>query len=279
MGANRPVGPGEPTCELQSKAGRMLQTRNVFASTPDPHSGIFFLHNAKAGGTAIRSVLEAPFAPCERAPAFSNAPIDAARCEARIEDFRGYKFYAGHFGYATFKQLGHGHRLVTNFREPVSRVVSLYNYWRNNVSEQNLAWLAPQDQSVVYEAKRLTFSDFIRSPNPYLRFYLRDAHFRQLYKSSWSMDTGPIYSMLIVQRRIAALSWFNVAEYPELSLRFLYKAFPEFAGSRMPVQNVSERSQVSVDEDDVTYLSSINARDIEIYTFAAQRLLREVHSR
>jgi hypothetical protein len=237
---------------------------------------LFFMHNAKAGGTSLRAMLEVRFPADERAPVFANAPVDARQAEQNLDPLKGYSFYSAHFGHKFLKALGDGHEVVTNFRDPVSRILSLYNYWRNSVPVEHLALLPAADAASVHEAKSKTFSQFIRSDLPSVQLYIRDSHFRQLYWSNWEMQLGSFLSLRVVERRIAAARWFYVTELPELSLLFLHKAFPDTAFPPLPELNVTQRSEAAVSRADAEYLVALNRRDLAIYGYAVSRLMRTV---
>lgn len=109
---------------------------------------IFFLHNPKAGGSSLRSVLSALSPGGFPAPVFGNAPNDHRDGKANVSQFRGFDIYAGHYGYDVYRELADGHLLFTNFRDPVQRIHSMYRYWRNNVALESISALHPGDIEV-----------------------------------------------------------------------------------------------------------------------------------
>jgi hypothetical protein len=86
---------------------------------------IFFLHNPKAGGSSLRSVLSGLSPDGSNAPMFSNAPNEDRARQADVGQYRGFDVYAGHYGYDVYEQLADGHLLFTNFRDPVQRIHSM----------------------------------------------------------------------------------------------------------------------------------------------------------
>ena len=173
---------------------------------------IFFIHNPKAGGTSLRNLLISNYEPGAVSPTFFNAPMDYRLNKDKLSQFRGYQFYAGHYGFQTYLALREGHELITNFRSPISRIVSLYNYWRNEVPPSTLEVVHKDDAQCVFEAKEKSFSEFIRSPNKNLELYIENAHFRQLYRSNWEEDVGKFGAMQLVKWRIAHLYWFLIVD-------------------------------------------------------------------
>src|SRR3546814_14334187 len=80
------------------------------------------------------------------------------------------------FPYTT---LFRSHLLVTNFRDPIQLIYSMYRYWRNDVKIESLDYNNSRDIDVVMLAHKLDFSKFIRSNNEDLFLYISDFHFRQ----------------------------------------------------------------------------------------------------
>jgi hypothetical protein len=229
---------------------------------------LFFLHNPKAGGSSLRALLKGLFSDEEVAPVFSNAPNDHRANNASMSQYAGYAFYAGHYGYEAFSRLGNGHQLITNFRDPVERVISLYRYWRNNVSAADLTSADPRDAEIVLLSHRLDFSEFIRSPNPDLQLYISNFHFRQLLASPWEPAGAGFLDVLKVKRRISSMPWFHVAEMPNASLALLRSAMPELSSAEMPDENRSAGNRVQLTKADARHLAHLNRLDYEIYRYA-----------
>jgi hypothetical protein len=179
---------------------------------------VFFLHNPKAGGASLRALFANLFDANAIAPVFSNAPNDHRENAASIAKQGGYSFYAGHYGYDVYRQLRDGHAMVTNFRDPVERIVSIYRYWRNNISPQDVANADPRDAAIVMLAHQLDFSSFIRSANPDLQLYISNFHFRQLLNSPWECSPIRAWDRFRVKRRISRMAWFYVTELPRFGI-------------------------------------------------------------
>jgi hypothetical protein len=237
---------------------------------------LFFLHNPKAGGTALRSFLGSLFTDDQVAPVFSNAPNDHRSNEAYVSGHAGYAFYAGHYGYEVFTCLNSDHSLVTNFRDPIERVLSLYRYWRNNVSATDLASAHPKDAALVLLSHRLGFSEFIRCPDPDLRLYISNFHFRQLLASPWSAPRTGFLDVIRVKRRITSMPWFYVAEMPSASAALLRIAMPELSSAEMPDENRSAGNRVRLSIADARHLARLNRLDYLIYQHALREQVRRL---
>jgi hypothetical protein len=231
-------------------------------------ASIFFLHNPKAGGSSLRRVLSELSGPQNVAPVFSNAPNDHRINAQTIISHRGYDLYAGHYGYEIYRALSDGHVLVTNFRDPVQRIYSIYRYWRHNVSMEDLAGAQPNDVQVVRLAQELSFSEFIRANNDDLRLYISNFHFRQLHRTGWAFSKVGLSAKLAVKRRIRKMPWFYIAETPDASALLLQRTFPGLDQISFPQDNKSGGDAQPIQLADAEHLIRMNMLDYEIYAYA-----------
>jgi len=225
---------------------------------------IFFLHNPKAGGMSLRTLLSTPFSKDSIAPVFDNSPYDHRNKINYESHINGFKFYAGHFGFDVYKSLSRKHQLITNFRDPIHRIKSLYRYWR----EFDLSSINKESAGPVTLAKDLTFSNFIRHPDQDLRLYIDNFHFRQLLSSGWEPSNSNIFSRSIVRHRISRMPWIFICEMPELSLILLGNLFPDYAGVSIKRENMSRSENFSITPEDARFIASKNTLDYEIYSYA-----------
>src|ERR1700730_11586263 len=91
---------------------------------------IFFFHNPKAGGTSLIRLLASRFPPEKHCPLIENTKVEHDGLSGDYGRFRGYDLYAGHYGRDIFSAVNDGHAWTTNFRHPVTRLISLYNFFR-----------------------------------------------------------------------------------------------------------------------------------------------------
>lgn len=229
---------------------------------------IFFLHNPKAGGSSLRATLRSIVKDGSVAPVFGNSPNEDRASRSMLGRYKGYDFYAGHYGYEAYRRLSAGHILITNFREPASRIYSIYRYWRNNVSLNALSDLNKKNVAIVEEAHNLSFSEFIRSTNSDLKLYLNNFHFRQLLHSGWEEAKCDWRSRWLVKRRISRMPWFYIAETPKASSELLNQLFCDARGAEIPYINQSVGEAGGIDPKDVEHLSRLNTLDFEIYSYA-----------
>ena len=236
----------------------------------------FFFHNPKAGGTSLRHALAAYFSQEEVAPSVDHVPevCGGPRAAALTP---GYRLYIGHFGRNEAQSVLTNHVRITNFRHPVSRVVSLYNYFRNSVPMTPEVLRDPKYYAVRL-AKSAAIETFVRCEDPRVTTYIRDHHFRQLCRDGWSLSLPrpPPEPRSVVD----GLDWIYVCEHPEISLRWgrcILEAPDLLLGrenrTQGPPQNLAETLNLS--QDTFRHILEINPLDIAVYEEAVGRVLME----
>lgn len=234
---------------------------------------IVFLHNPKAGGTSITDALRRCYTAGEIAPTLESAPHD--RRPAVWRRWTHCRFVAGHFGHEVARRHFAGHALITNFRHPLARIVSLYDFWRS-VAEPSMFRLSSRSGPAL--ARRLTFAEFVRSDSPFLALYVADFHTRQIVESGWTPRAIDGGSMRLAQERTAAMRWFYVCEHEQWSLAWLREAFPAVAagcGIGRSNVNASRERTIPSPADEAVILER-NRHDLELYEFAAATLRARV---
>lgn len=117
-----------------------------------PRETLVFLHMIKSGGMSIRAALSR---------AYSKDAVYPGRFETDLRRDgpdavgRRYELVMAHCNFETAARTGP--RIVTVLRDPVDRIISIYNFWR----ERKVAPEGARDVGVRL-AKELSFSDFIR---------------------------------------------------------------------------------------------------------------------
>ncbi|MEO8779687.1 MAG: hypothetical protein ABI389_13570 [Rhodanobacter sp.] len=208
---------------------------------PNTHDrGLFFFHNPKAGGTSVARALESMFVDVERCPLIENSQRDHDRRHGDYAAFRGYRYYGGHYGHDIFSVVTNdSHCAVTNFRDPAERLLSLYNYYRLDVT-------IPKDPSevdnyyAVMFAQQVDFHRFVSTEDPRIEIHTRNHHTRQLTNSGWVSECalGLTYAVAMLK----SMPWFYICERPELSMRWARQVF----GHSFPViprENVTSREK------------------------------------
>ena len=131
----------------------------------------FFLHIPKTAGSALTSLLESKFEPDERAPY-------VGQMEELERD--GYRLICGHRDYDDARMLTGDVRVITFLRDPLERVLSLYNFWRSYTWEE----ITSRKMEGNKIAKSHSFPDFIR--HPHLKGHTHNGMFRMLAGRTYS---------------------------------------------------------------------------------------------
>lgn len=240
---------------------------------------IFFLHNPKAGGSALRRMLESHFPTAKRCPIIENSKVEHDSLSGDYARFRGYDLYMGHYGRDIFDAVNDGHACMTNFRHPAARLVSIYNYFRYVVS-------LPEDELrtdrfyAVRLAKSVSFEKFVCTDDPRVEVYVRNAHFRQLANTCWSLKIAKQFTD--VSRFVDAMACYYVCEYPEMSVRWMRRVL-NWDLDRLPRENVTGEhggqaiSFFTLDERTYRIICKKNDLDLAIYRYAVDRLLNSTY--
>jgi len=237
----------------------------------------FFLHNPKAGGTALRQALVSGFEPHEVCPLLELRPDVYGPQEKALP--RGYGLYVGHYGMTSAQAVREGHALISNFRHPVARVVSLYRYFQMSVQDDEAVRSEPVYHAVRL-AKRVRLPEFVASRDPRVTTFIADHHFRQLADCGWNLDaTWPDVDSLI-----SRLDWLYVCEFPDLSLRWGRRVLeaPELSVGRQNASREGSSSRADhpgLDEASYRRILELNGRDLALYEAAVSRLLHETAHR
>jgi hypothetical protein len=237
----------------------------------------FFLHNPKAGGTALFQALARHYDSRDIAPWVDQLP-ELYGPEATPPLPEGFRFYAGHYGYDHYRSVCDGHLPVTNFRHPATRLKSLYSYFRLAVARDAASETLPEFHAVRF-ARSVSFEDFVGSEDPRILTYTSDHHFRQLANSGWRLRVERSFDEVCAF--IDAMPWFYVCEYPVLSIRWARAAMgaPDFAvtlANVSPDQPAESRHTLGISEEAFSRILEINPHDLAIYGHAVGRFFVEV---
>jgi len=88
---------------------------------------LVFLHIPKTGGTSLHNILQAEFAEEDCCPERFNHLQ-----KWNAEDLARFRFFSGHFDRGSLELIPRPKRVITMFRDPQARILSLYNYWRSH---------------------------------------------------------------------------------------------------------------------------------------------------
>jgi hypothetical protein len=223
----------------------------------------------------VKRLLERTFLLKECCPIIENNKVQHEYLKGNYAKYRGFDFYAGHYGYDIFCAVNNGHQPITNFRHPVSRIISLYNFFRFEVvlSDEDLM---RDEYYAVNFAKTRDFSMFISTADPRVAVYVENAHLRQLAGSLWEIG-GAQRSFSEVCRFIDEMPWYYICEHAELSYIWMTRLLKREL-EPMPRENVTNNhfdkrvDIASVGQNVQLAILRRNKFDLEIFNHAIRRI-------
>lgn len=236
---------------------------------------IFFFHCPKTGGTALTSILRKMYSDQEICPIIENNKPQHEIMSGNYRHYLNYKFYHGHYGKDIFCAVNHEHMAITSFRHPVSRIISLYNYFNSITIPEG------EDEKVYYAVKTaqsVPFEEFIALRSEEISVYTENQQYRMLTNSPWSMEykgsVSEAYSL------IDNMPWYYICEYYELSVLFAKQHFIQTL-SEIPRLNMTpsgkrEKRIHEIDESTLRIIHDRNTEDMEIYRYSVVRLFDKI---
>ena len=241
---------------------------------PDPDRPLFFFHNPKAGGSSVNRVLGSMFPPVEHCPLIENTERDHHRRAGNYREFRGYRYYAGHYGHDIFQAVADRHDPVGNFREPGARLLSLYNFYRIQPPLPDDA----EGRDDLYPgafAKQGDFHRFVSTNDPRIEIHTRNHQVRQLTGSAW--EQGSPGSLAQATAMLDRMPWFFVCEHPQRSQRWGERVFGN-GFLPIPRENVTRAAAAGADciaPATRQVIRDKNALDAALHARAVRRLLQQ----
>lgn len=146
------------------------------------HRRLFFLHLPKTAGTTFNAFLEQQYRLADIMPYGCFGEREVYLQPDQLEVHRQkqpFLLYRGHFGYDVCKLFESEFTTITVLRDPLQRVVSLYNDWRTK-SEESLAEAPELEKSLAVLAQTLSLRDFLRAEHPHLPLWFHNGQARLL---------------------------------------------------------------------------------------------------
>lgn len=224
-------------------------------STP---SQFVFNHFPKAGGTSFFSVLKQNIAEAKISPQLMEQEIRLARPER----FEHYRLIRGHFSILTQMGFSRERYSMTLLRDPISTIISTYNFWRTR-SEQD---------AVTAEAKRLTFAEFVRryADSPAIIHNTYTHHFAAVSREYPGRPANEDLLLQYAKHNLAAFNFVGVCEQLDESVRLLCHELRWRAPASTPHENRSIQAQApeAIDTHTREILREHNQLDVQLYAFA-----------
>ena len=171
----------------------------------------------KCAGTSVATFLSTVFQHDEICP-----PPVAGLWAYRPQDVAQYRLFQGHFDHEFIEAFRGSKVKLTILREPVSRLVSLYDFWRSYSWDYIHNNLPPPPTNGPAVAKSSSFANFLLTADPFVRRHIDNAAARQLL--------GPDFERLrhdrslLIQRcvcRLQTFDWVGITEEFQTSMQCL----------------------------------------------------------
>lgn len=125
-----------------------------------PEHVLAFVHVPKCGGTTVHDWLVERIAPSAMCPQRHRMPAELQ--PARLASLERYRVFSGHFDVVDLLHLPGPQHRFTVLREPIARIVSLYDFWRAHTPEH----IEEHDLVGPRAARSMTFDEFALADDP-----------------------------------------------------------------------------------------------------------------
>jgi hypothetical protein len=176
---------------------------------------ILFMHIPKCAGTSVISLISQPFDDHEICP---QPPYGV--WSWRADEVRGYRLYRGHFSADFVEDLGAGGTKLIMMRHPLSRVVSLYDFWRSYRWDYIRSALPPINGPAI--AKSGDLSNFLNTTSAFGVAQIYNPVARQLLGRRFETlmpDENAVIAASI--NALRGFAWIGITESFEPSIALL----------------------------------------------------------
>jgi hypothetical protein len=183
-----------------------------------PDEQLFFLHIPKTAGTTLISLIDQHFFSEEICPEQLQSKVK----KITASDLANFRLFRGHLDYDLYKLLPKKPLYLTMLRDPLERVVSLYEFWKRN-SE---GWVAnyPIYEEIFREANDSDLFHFVCTHNDSIRMEIENNQTRRIVANTRDpLDSYTSQEVLeIAKKRIAEeFLFFGLVEKFDESLQLL----------------------------------------------------------
>jgi hypothetical protein len=237
---------------------------------------LFHFHNAKAAGTSFANYIKSHYEPNKISPLIENNVVQHIQLNGTYTKHKGYELYSGHYGYDVYSCINDNHAMTTNFREPVQRIISLYNYFRQ-ISQFSSKDLDSEEFYCVKSAKTMDFDEFVMSNHPQINIYVQNFHFRQITQSCWDLENTSKVSA--AKNIIDKMPFYFVTEHPAKSLAWSREWFKNDTRiiaheNKTEVTDNQFISQADLSYKIIDHIRTKNNLDLQIYDYAHNKLVK-----
>jgi hypothetical protein len=229
---------------------------------------LFYMHLPKTGGTTLISLLDDHFATSEICP----EQIEEKFKLLSYTDLAGYRLIRGHFGYDLYKSLPKKPIYLTMLRDPILRVISLYEFSKRNLNN-DLISNGLEDERSIKSNSYLDLTHFVRSEDN--RLSVENNQTRYILANPYDPLEGLTDKEIleIAKKRISEeFLFFGLLEKYDESLQLLTYTFgwPPIQSyqKKMVAPNINKIE--GLPSEAITAIREKNQLDIELYNYASE---------
>lgn len=228
-----------------------------------------YMHIAKTGGVTFRQILENS---CRADEIFHAVPPESI-LEHDNQSLSRYRLVHGHFNIAQIRHLT-GFKKITTLRDPVSRCMSAYNFWRG-LDASNSQW-PPAAQNKIRAAQRCTLAEMIQHPDPLIRHTFHNMQTRLLCGETNQKDNLSEQNLLQAQDELQRFDFIGLNNDLDMSMQLLCRKFDLFLPTRIATLNRS-MNKVQPDASTLKMLEEANQLDACLLKWASRLGLHQLN--
>ena len=232
-----------------------------------------FMHVQKCAGTTIHNLLMQSCPEGEFCPDRFNGIHDITK-----EELERYSFFSAHMDFAAVGRIPGEKYTLTTLREPRSRVISLYKFWRSH----SLAFAFRNNLQGPIAALSLTFTEFLKHQGHGIQGNIRNSMVRNFLGRYWSDEKGMLVidespALELAVKNLSTFDLIGVTDDLAPMISELSKALGVEAPSVIPRDNKTQ-SDLSDDEfqtdEALDLLSQITSLDQIFFEHGLQLVAR-----
>ena len=238
---------------------------------------LFFIHIPKTAGTTFNAFLGQQF-PLEKVAqdgVFGKHELFVKRqdLEGRLAELKRFSLFRGHYGYDICSAFTPEYITLTVLRDPLKRVVSLYNDWHSK-SEESLANATDLEKSLATLAKQQPFQDFFEAEHPLIPSFFHNGQARLLARDC-SCDLEGNALQALAMSHLEQINFVGITEAFDLFLWLLCERFGWHYPRQFQPLNAARHSLGLEDLDDATLatIAGKNEVDLALYNRAKELAL------
>jgi hypothetical protein len=226
-----------------------------------------FMHVPKTGGNSVFHVITTNL------PSLTICPSPRLGVWNYISDTPHYDLYAGHFDYDFFNHIGRNPVKLTMVRDPVARIISLYDFWRGFQTEDICEITKEIPDNGPRFASSVGFDAFVNEPTPFVRTHVENGMTRQLLGALYDeLLCNPAEMINEAYQRLVTFDWIGITEDFNRSVQRLADLLGFQLASEIPRLNDSyagtgRRNITPTNPTGATValIERRNSADVEIY--------------